>query len=707
MDPVFIYCDKVKFENDDYKIFKVDFSDGDNLEGAFFRKNRDYYITSMSCFITLEQDRKELKYYDDIKKISEISNKILKKGIEHLCKEKVLEVSLENVGQKIEFQPDKSKRGLSVHAVEFFDEESKTKRLVYVYSPYEELKTYGLNFENKGKSVYKYTIDMIEENNKLYLEKKLFFDKKKAIDEIVKETDRKNVLFMKYNGELYAFKFELSRYYYEKLNEAPAFDLKRHLQTNRHFQNFIYKTLFGKGQTYKYLIDKSISFHSERYPIVIERNITIIGNVNLYITSELYSARNKSFLKNLNEITPPLNVTSSDLARFRTQLNDPDFSVSKIYGFKNIVSQSNYIFNFNDFFYPDFKVFINIKTDKKVNDVFKKTLESTFSLTDNKNVFSTDQKVKTIKEEAPEKIETDLQGQSGYLKKLSEKVNLKSLTHAYENFFLYDLDNVIKPTFTTELQKEFSIYGLISFSGETKKDNKLELVSPQNRLKFEITRDIYKKDMKFELSKVHSKKTFNIVGDHILNFSMLRTKKQNRIGQKINVGAEIIDTIHILGIQNTEFNFLNPVHISINSDVIIQQLTKYKNHRYRFVLQSFLFSSNIENNTIILLVSNGLNNAKKALIKKNLETTLGVCYLTEIKDWDITKGQLKRSQVVFSDSEDIARETNHPAFAFTTKNISDLLNFSVTLVDGSNNIIKFPATEKKLPIINFKIQIIK
>ena len=29
--------------------------------------------------------------------------------------------------------------------------------------------------------------------------------------------------------------------------------------------------LFGKGQTYKYLIDKSISFHSERYPIVIER----------------------------------------------------------------------------------------------------------------------------------------------------------------------------------------------------------------------------------------------------------------------------------------------------------------------------------------------------------------------------------------------------------------------------------------------------
>ena len=34
---------------------------------------------------------------------------------------------------------------------------------------------------------------------------------------------------------------------------------------------------------------------------------------------------------------------------------------------------------------------------------------------------------------------------------------------------LYDLENMIKPTFTTELQKEFNIYGLIYFSGEAKK----------------------------------------------------------------------------------------------------------------------------------------------------------------------------------------------------------------------------------------------
>ena len=87
----------------------------------------------------------------------------------------------------------------------------------------------------------------------------------------------------------------------------------------------------------------------------------------------------------------------------------------------------------------------------------------------------------------------------------------------------------------------------------------------------------------------------------------------------------------------------------------------------------------------------GLNNAKKVLINKNLESTLGICFLTEIKVWDIIKGQSKRSQAVFSDSEDIdGSRTSHFAFAFTTKNISDLLNFSVTLLAGNGQNIKFP-----------------
>ena len=148
MDPVFIYFDKVNFQND-HKIFKIDFSDGDNLQAIFLKKNRDYYITSMSCFIKLTQDLTELDHYDDIKKISEISNKILKNGVEHLYEEKVLEATFGD--SNFEFLPEKSNRGLSLHPVEFFDEVTKRKRIVFVYSPYEELKIFGLKFENKKK----------------------------------------------------------------------------------------------------------------------------------------------------------------------------------------------------------------------------------------------------------------------------------------------------------------------------------------------------------------------------------------------------------------------------------------------------------------------------------------------------------------------------------------------------------------------------
>ena len=81
--------------------------------------------------------------------------------------------------QKNSLQREKSKRKLSLRVVEFFDEKTKKKRIVSVYSPYKELKEYGLIFENKGGSVYKYTFNLITERDNLFLEKRLFFDKKK------------------------------------------------------------------------------------------------------------------------------------------------------------------------------------------------------------------------------------------------------------------------------------------------------------------------------------------------------------------------------------------------------------------------------------------------------------------------------------------------------------------------------------------------
>ena len=123
-------------------------------------------------------------------------------------------------------------------------------------------------------------------------------------------------------------------------------------------------------------------------------------------------------------------------------------------------------------------------------------------------------------------------------------------------------------------------------------------------------------------------------------------------------------------------------------------------------MESISFSSNIENETDVIFVTcDGLSNVNTALINKNLRDTLGVCYLHETKDWNIIEGQSNRSQAKFTDSEELTH-SSHIAFAFTTKIFSDLLNFSITLVDSDGNNINFPKTEKKISIVNFIIQII-
>ena len=113
----------------------------------------------------------------------------------------------------------------------------------------------------------------------------------------------------------------------------------------------------------------------------------------------------------------------------------------------------------NDFVLPDFNIHVKLK-DQSSKELVKKTLKFSYS------ILGSDKKVK----ELALSDHDDLSRQAEYIKNLSKKVNLKSLTHAYEKNFLYDLENIIKPTFATEVQKEFSIYGLISFSGETQKN---------------------------------------------------------------------------------------------------------------------------------------------------------------------------------------------------------------------------------------------
>ena len=77
-------------------------------------------------------------------------------------------------------------------------------------------------------------------------------------------------------------------------------------------------------------------------------------------------------------------------------------------------------------------------------------------------------------------------------------------------------------------------------------------------------------------------------------------------------------------------------------------------------------------------------------------------YLSQIKKWDLVKGESERSQTIFVDSE-YHTKSSHYGFAFTTKNVSNLFNLTITLLDSSGNKITFPSNEAKVPVIGFKI----
>ena len=241
---------------------------------------------------------------------------------------------------------------------------------------------------------------------------------------------------------------------------------------------------------------------------------------------------------------------------------------------------------------------------------------------------------------------------------------------------------MITETYVSELSENISIYNLIAFLGKTtNKDKKLHLITPKHKLKFSLKKDTYKNKIELKLGKIHTKSSFSTLQDNVLNFGILCTKRNKTIGEKRAITHEIIDTVHILGLQNFDgYVRLNPVEITIDSNKIIKTLSNYKKYKFRIIIESLLLSTNLQNNTdVIFITCNGLTEAKTEVNSK-LYKTLSVVYLLKLKDWDLIKDDSKRVQPVFVDSE-YHLKGPYFAFAFTTKNVSDLFNFIITLLD--------------------------
>ena len=165
------------------------------------------------------------------------------------------------------------------------------------------------------------------------------------------------------------------------------------------------------------------------------------GVFNIFIMPGLYTNANKSFVRNIS-YDGFINVKDNLLQAFRQKLNEPDLNLNRLYKFK-CNRATTVTIQKEDFVLPNFKFKVEF-SDRTAKDKIKKIFDSTDNVLINPD-----------KEAVTGDLKGELFGQGEKIKKLSKVVQLKSLTLAYENFFLYDLGNMITETCVTELNQNF------------------------------------------------------------------------------------------------------------------------------------------------------------------------------------------------------------------------------------------------------------
>ena len=199
MEPIFIYYNDWKF--DKHKKFTINFSDEDLLKGVVFRKNRNYYITSMTCYVDLTVNITKPPKYNKIKEIHNLVAVILRSGIDFSYGKKALTLAGANSGKNAAFKSDKSRRSKFIERVEFFDVISRKTKDIYIYSPYKELKEILLKFLNIdcASLLKNYTVKL---SNDLKFLTRFFNDFTESfVDSYGRESDKNNVIFVcKFDG---------------------------------------------------------------------------------------------------------------------------------------------------------------------------------------------------------------------------------------------------------------------------------------------------------------------------------------------------------------------------------------------------------------------------------------------------------------------------------------------------------------------------
>ena len=139
--------------------------------------------------------------------------------------------------------------------------------------------------------------------------------------------------------------------------------------------------------------------------------------------------------------------------------------------------------------------------------------------------------------------------------------------------------------------------------------------------------------------------------------------------------------------------------------MILNILKKHKNVYYKLTPIGILFPSSITNDTKQIFVAcRALNDAKIALIKGKIYNILGTINLNKTNTWEYIKGKSLWVNVNFNGTDQI-NNSEHIYFSFEASSLNDLLDFSIKLIDGNGKAIEFNTGEKKISVLNYKIEV--
>ena len=413
MEPIFIYFNKVKFDNSSLKTFTIRFSDGDLLDGVLFKKINDYYITSMTSSITIEKDFKELKDYDNIKKISDIGNEYLTNGINHFKSLPPLSSSVFYSKMNEDLLQDKTKEALSIVKIPFIDLNTKNSNSVKVYSAYENLKIYGLNFSNK---YLLYNLDFITEKGELYINKKVQLRRSKRLltNNAINKTYSENLIMIKFNGQHEIIYLPIAKYHYNRKKQISTSQFNQEILTHI----FVYKSFFvDLASDVPFIITFEKNKMSSRFPIFWGRqNIMIYPNTEIFFTPSLYE-------KLKTKITFDSLITLTDLEIFNIRHRYFFFGKNKnFYTFVNKNPDKTWTFKAEDFILLD----DDIKITTPIADK-----QSIFNF----NANFDNGTIGTLKIKSPENVIEKLQSNELNFLQSHKLMQLLSRTHTKTSFF--------------------------------------------------------------------------------------------------------------------------------------------------------------------------------------------------------------------------------------------------------------------------------